>query len=188
MSKNILHIKNMVCDRCLACVQNILTEQKLAYTAISLGRIDLESEISEAALENLKNSLESAGFELVLERNEQIVTSIKSIVIEQVYERGEADSRKLSEILSDRLHYDYSHLTGIFSRAEGHSIQSFQNKIRIERIKEFLEYGELGMNEIANRLGFSSAAYLSTFFKKETGLSPSRFKSDSSERQSLDKL
>jgi AraC-like DNA-binding protein len=178
----------MVCDRCLASVQAILLQQKLAYNSISLGRIELVNEIPEDALYVLVKSLHSAGFELVSERTEQIVNSIKAIVIEQVYERGEADSRKLSEILSDRLHYDYSHLTGIFSRAEGHSIQSFQNKIRIERIKEFLEYGELGMNEIADRLGFSSAAYLSTFFKKETGMNPSQFKSSSSGRQSLDKI
>ena len=79
-------------------------------------------------------------------------------------------------------------IINIFSKAEGHSIQSFQNKIKAERIKELLEYGELNISEIADKMGFGSAAYLSTFFKKETGMNPSQFKSKHQDRKSLDNI
>ena len=56
-------------------------------------------------------------------------------------------------------------------------------------VKELLTYDELTLNEIADRLGYSSAAYLSTQFKQITGLTPSAFKrSKGSKRRGLDEL
>lgn len=178
----------MVCDRCLMSVEKTLQQQNLNYINISLGRIEFENELSEAQFQSLEEELNANGFEIVAERNNKIVTDIKSLIIELVYEHKDSGNKKLSEVLSEELHYDYSHLTNIFSKAEGHSIQSFQNKIKAERIKELLEYGELNISEIADKMGFGSAAYLSTFFKKETGMNPSQFKSKHQDRKSLDKL
>ncbi len=59
---------------------------------------------------------------------------------------------------------------------EGKSIQAFQFAIKTERIKELLEYNEKSISEIADVLGFGSAAYLSTSFKKATGLTPSQYR------------
>ncbi|MGY5851624.1 helix-turn-helix domain-containing protein [Salegentibacter sp. F14] len=162
--------------------------QNLSYKNVSLGRIELQEEISIEQLRNLERELNSTGFELVLERSEKIVNEIKAVIIEMVYHRHDFENKKLSEILSQRLHYDYSHLTGIFSKAENQSIQSFLNKIKIERIKEFLEYDELSMTAIADEMGYSSAAYLSTFFKKETGLKPSEYKQEFTSRDTLDSI
>lgn len=178
----------MVCDRCLMSVKNLLAAQNLPYKNVSLGRIELKEEISEEQLNMLESELNKTGFELVLERSDKIVNAIKSIIIEMVYHRRDFDNKKLSEILSERLHYDYSHLTGIFSKAENQSIQSFQNKIKTERIKELLEYAELSIAEIADEMGYGSAAYLSTFFKKETGLKPSEYKQQHISRNSLDSI
>lgn len=52
-----------------------------------------------------------------------------------------------------------------------------------------LTYDELTLNEIADRLGYSSAAYLSTQFKQITGITPSAFKRlQGSKRRGLDEL
>lgn len=176
----------MVCDRCLRSVENTLRQQNLNYITISLGRIEFENKLSAAQFQGLEEELNASGFEIVAERNNKIVTDIKSLIIELVYEQKDSGNKKLSEVLSEELHYDYSHLTSIFTKAEGQSIQSFQNKIKAERVKELLEYGELNISEIADKMGFGSAAYLSTFFKKETGLNPSQYKLRDSERKSLD--
>jgi AraC-like DNA-binding protein len=40
-----------------------------------------------------------------------------------------------------------------------------------------LVYDELNLSEIADRLGYSSVAYLSNQFKKTTGLTPTYYKS-----------
>ncbi|WP_245760415.1 helix-turn-helix domain-containing protein [Salegentibacter flavus] len=188
MNNRILHIKNMVCARCLTSVKNLLEAQNLSYKDVSLGRIELKEEISEEQLSLLESELNKTGFELVIERSDKIVNAIKAIIIEMVYHRSDFGNKKLSEILSERLHYDYSHLTGIFSKAENQSIQSFQNKIKTERIKELLEYDELSIAEIADEMGYGSAAYLSTFFKKETGLKPSEYKQRYTSRNSLDSI
>jgi AraC-like DNA-binding protein len=82
----------------------------------------------------------------------------------------------LSKVLSKYLYYDYSHLTRVFTAIEGKTIQEFHNQIKIERTKELLEYNELNISEIAREVRYSSATYLSTQFKKMTGLSPSGYK------------
>jgi AraC-like DNA-binding protein len=178
----------MVCDRCLTSVRNTLKQQNLKYEYISLGRIEFEKELSKAQFQLLEEELNANGFEIVAVRNNKIVTDIKSLIIEVVYEHRDIGNKKLSTVLSEKLHYDYSHLTSIFTKAEGQSIQSFQNKIKAERIKELLEYDELNISEIADKMDFGSAAYLSTFFKKETGLNPSQYKLRHSERKSLDNI
>lgn len=178
----------MVCDRCLASVKNLLAAQNLSYKNVSLGRIELKEEISEEQLRLLEGELNKTGFELILERSDKIVNSIKALIIEMVYDRSDFGNKKLSEVLSERLHYEYSHLSGIFSKEENQSIQSFQNKVKTERIKELLEYDELSIAEIADKMGYGSAAYLSTFFKKETGLKPSEYKQQFTSRNSLDSI
>ncbi len=178
----------MVCDRCLKSVRNTLEQQNLKYEHISLGRIEFKEELSKTQFQLLKKELDASGFEIVAERTDKIVNDIKSLIIEWIYERKDFKNKKLSQVLSDELHYDYSHLTTIFTKAEGQSIQSFQNKIKAERIKELLEYDELNISEIADKMGFGSAAYLSTFFKKETGLNPSQYKLRHLERKPLDDI
>lgn len=178
----------MVCDRCLISVRNTLEQQNLKYEHISLGRIVFVEELSKDQVQLLEEELKANGFEIVAERNDKIVTDIKAVIIALVYEHKNFEKYKLSEVLSEELHYDYSHLSSIFTKAEGQSIQSFQNKIKAERIKELLEYDELNISEIADKMDFGSAAYLSTFFKKETGLNPSQYKLKHSERKSLDDI
>jgi AraC family transcriptional regulator len=106
-----------------------------------------------------------------------------------IYEDKNFSNKNLSVVLREKLHMDYSHLSSIFSRIEGKSIQQFQQEIKSERVKELLEYDELNISEIADDLGYSSAAYLSTQFKKSTGLTPSEYKlKHIKSRISLDKV
>ncbi|MDT0645742.1 AraC family transcriptional regulator [Zunongwangia sp. F260] len=175
MENTVIHIKNVVCGRCITTVQRILSDLRIPCREVSLGEAVLERPLTDLELHDLQKEFENVGFELLQKKPERIINSIKSIIIEQVYEEGSKNDN-LSKILSERLHYDYSYLTNLFSKSEKQSIQSFQNSIRIERIKELLEYDELSISEIADILGFGSAAYLSTFFKKETKTSPSGYR------------
>lgn len=47
---------------------------------------------------------------------------------------------------------------------------------KIEKVKELLMYDELSLNEVADKLGYSSIGHLFNQFKKITGLTPSHFK------------
>ncbi|MDN3596355.1 helix-turn-helix transcriptional regulator [Zunongwangia endophytica] len=174
MADNAIPIKNIVCGRCIATVEAILSKLDIPYKEVSLGEAILERDLSAAEQNELSSELEKVGFQLLQSKNERIINHIKSVLINEI--SNSTDQKKLSEILSAELHHDYSFITNLFTAEEGQSIQSYFNKLKIEKAKELLEYDELSIAEVADQLGFSTAAYLSTSFKKQTGITPSAYK------------
>lgn len=81
-----------------------------------------------------------------------------------------------SDYISEKLNYDYTYLSNIFSEIKGITIQQFIINQKIERVKELILYDELNLTEISYVLNYSSVSHLSNQFKKITGLSPSFFK------------
>jgi AraC-like DNA-binding protein len=72
---------------------------------------------------------------------------------------------------------------------EGTTIEKYYISQRIEKVKELLVYDELSLSQIADKLGYSSTAYLSTQFKKVTGLTPTFYKSvKENKRRKIDEL
>ena len=184
-----LFIKNMVCRRCIMAVENILQRNAIEVQSVSLGEVVLSAPISPEMREKLSAELEAMGFELIGDRRSQLIESIKRETI--IYARAESglSHLRLSDFLQERLHLDYHYLSDLFSAVEGQTLEKFFIAHRIERVKELLVYNELPLSDIAVRLGYSSTAYLSTQFKKQTGLTPTRFKQLTSQRRrALDEL
>lgn len=184
-----LFIKNMVCRRCIMAVENILQRNAIEVQSVSLGEVVLSAPISSEMREKLSAELEAMGFELIGDRRSQLIESIKRETI--IYARAESglSHLRLSDFLQERLHLDYHYLSDLFSAVEGQTLEKFFIAHRIERVKELLVYNELPLSDIAVRLGYSSTAYLSTQFKKQTGLTPTRFKQLTSQRRrALDEL
>ena len=95
----------------------------------------------------------------------------------------------LSDYLAAKLHREYSALSKLFSEVTDTTIEKYLIAQKIERAKELLVYGELSLNEIADKLNYSSAAYLSSQFKSATGLTPSYFKKiKANKRKPLDEV
>jgi AraC-like DNA-binding protein len=67
-------------------------------------------------------------------------------------------------------------LAHLFSDDQGITIEHYIISHKIEKIKELIIYDEMNITEIADLLNYSSVAHLSNQFKKETGLSPLKFK------------
>lgn len=176
----------MVCDRCILTVGDILKRNNILYKSITLGTVELYETINAIDTENLQIEFKKVGFEIISEKNQRIVKQIKAIILKEIFQEELQNNQNLSVTLSEQLHFDYSHLSSIFSRTEGKSIQTYQNELKVERIKELLEYDELSITEIADTLGFGSAAYLSTQFKKITGSTPSQYKTSKKNRNTLD--
>ncbi len=188
MNNSRLHIKNVVCQRCIMAVEDILHELEIPYSQVSLGEAFLNKELTSIERHQLQKCFEKVGFEIIQDRNEKIINSIKSIIIDEVYSNDKSN-QKLSAILTNALNFDYSHITHLFSESEGHSIQEFYSAIRLERVKELLNYDEWSIAIIADNLGYSTPAYLSTSFKKATGLTPSEYRnSQLKDRKSLDSV
>ncbi|UJH91884.1 AraC family transcriptional regulator [Antarcticibacterium sp. 1MA-6-2] len=168
MEEKVLYIKNVVCQRCKSSVREILEGLKIPYQEVSLGQAVLVKPLTAAEMSAIQKEFLRVGFEILFDKNERLVNKIKSIIIARIYKEENYGSGKLSKVLSEYLYYDYSHLTRLFTTIEGKTIQEFQNQVKIERIKELLEYNELNISEIARETGYSSATYLSTQFRKVT--------------------
>ena len=186
---NTIFIKNMVCDRCIMVVQNELEKLGLDAKNIKLGEVILSKEITSLEKENLSKTLEPLGFEVIDDKKGRIIEKIKNIIIDLVHHQDSDVKTNLSDVLSDKLHHDYNYLSNLFSEVEGTTIEKYFITQKVEKVKELLVYDELSLSEIANRLNYSSVAYLSNQFKKVTGLTPSHFKQiKEDKRKPLDKV
>lgn len=184
-----LYIKNMVCNRCILVVRNILQEENLSPLAIELGKASIGKEPTKEQLTALRQKLEAVGFELMDDRRSRLVEQIKQAVIELIYQHNGELRTNLSDYLSRHFHQDYSALSKLFSETNGITIEKYFIAQKTERVKELLAYGELSLNEIADLLHYSSTAHLSAQFKSVTGIPPSRFKKQATrKRYPLDKI
>ena len=116
-----------------------------------------------------------------------MIARAKAAIVKLVHHGDALQGRvKLSEHLTSALSRDYSTISTLFSQVEGITIEQYFLLQRLERVKELIKYGELTMSEIADRVGFSSVAHLSTQFKKLTGMTPTAFKEIGGGRLPLD--
>lgn len=184
-----LIIRNMVCDRCRTAVARVLDDQGLPVKYIELGEVELLHEVQDSEREALRVALQAEGFDLVDDRDAVTIARIKAAIVQLVHHDGELEGRvKLGEHLSAMLHKEYSGLSALFTQVEGITIEQYFLLQRLERVKELIKYGELTMSEIADRVGFSSVAHLSTQFKKLTGMTPTAFKEIGGGRMPLDQV
>lgn len=184
-----LYIKNMVCPRCITAVRNELEKAGINVLLVELGEAEIKNELSPEELQHVDRSLQALGFELINDRKSRIIEQIKNGIVYLVHHSVETLNTNLSAWLADKLHYDYTYLSNLFSEVEGTTIEKYYIAQRIEKVKELLVYDELSLAEIADALGYSSAAYLSGQFKKVTGLTPTFYKSiKENKRRKIDEL
>ena len=184
-----LHIKNMVCHRCILAVDHALRTLGLHPLSVELGIAVTAEELTPDLRLQVKAALEALEFELIDDRRSQLIEQIKTTVIDLVHYHDKAPKSNLSDYLSAKLNREYSALSKLFSETTGTTIEKYFIAQKLERAKELLVYDELTLNEIADLLGYSSAAYLSTQFKQVTGLTPSHFKQlKGNKRKSLDQV
>lgn len=178
----------MVCPRCVSAVTQVFNEMSLSPLQVQLGEIQLEKELSEAEQKQLKEKLEVLGFELLDDGRKKQIEKIKTIIIEHIHHL-EDDKFIFSEIIAEELNREYSQLSKLFSATEGITIERYVILQKTEKVKELLVYNQLNLSEIADKMGYSSVAHLSSQFKKTTGMTPSEFKAMSSHnRKSIDGL
>ena len=174
--ENILHIKNMVCNRCIMVVEDQLKRLGLQPLSVELGVAILQTQVTDEVYHSVKEALEPFGFEMMDDKKSQVIEQIKDAIIELVHYKDSDLKVNLSDHLASKLNRDYSSLSKLFSEVTNTTIEKYLIAQKIERAKELLVYGELSLNEIADKLNYSSAAYLSAQFKSVTGLTPSYFK------------
>ena len=175
--EEVFYIKNMVCRRCVDTVRRIFGQLGVTPVSVDLGCVRLSVPLDPDRKGMLKELLGQNGFSLLEEPHSQLAACIKGAVIDYVRGDEQVHRDKMSDYISQRLNRDYSSLSKLFSEVCGITVEKFFIAQRIEYVKELLEYGEMSLSEIACRLGYSSAAYLSSQFKNVTGMTPGEFRS-----------
>lgn len=184
-----IHIKNMVCHRCIMAVQRELEKLHIQTKNIQLGEVTINGELSAEQMSKLSQNLTVLGFEIIDDKRSFLVERIKNIVIEAIHHKDSPLKINFSELISKELNHDYNYLSHLFSEVEGITIEKYVIAQKIEKVKELLVYDELSLSEIAYKMNYSSVAYLSNQFKKVTGLTPSHFKQiKENKRKPLDKV
>lgn len=175
-NKQQLHIRNMVCPRCVMVVRETLQDMGLDVVEVELGKATVLADDS-ISFDKINQKLKEYGFELIQSKNRQLVEQIKTLLIDYVQNLEESQEvPKLSEYLSEELNQNYSSLSSAFSESEDITIEKYLIHLKIERVKELLSYGELTLSEIAWELNYSSVAHLSNQFKQITGMSVTDYK------------
>lgn len=157
-------------------VKEELLKLGLHYVIVELGVLEILEDISQKQHELLKENLAKSGLELLDDKKSILIDRIKNVIIEMVHYTDELPDVNYSVYISEKLHYDYTYLSNLFSEIKGITIQQYIIIHKIERVKELLLYDEMNLTEIAYIMHYSSVAHLSNQFKKVTGLSPSFFK------------
>lgn len=185
-----LAIKNMVCPRCIESVSGILQELSIPSSSVELGLAETDRKLTPDEIEELSRQLKQRGFELIFDRETELVNVVKSVLIKYITHLEESDNpEKLSVFVSRNTSYNYSYLSKVFSDQTGSTIETRLIEMKIERVKELLSFRKWTLSEIAWMLKYSSVQYLSNQFKRITGVTVTEYLAGKKiPRKTLDQL
>ncbi|MBL7870966.1 MAG: helix-turn-helix transcriptional regulator [Cyclobacteriaceae bacterium] len=179
-----IFIKYMVSTRCKMVVKEELIKLGLHFILVELGEVEIMENISEEQERQLKEALSRSGLELMDDKRAVLIEKIRIVITEMIHHSDELPKVNYSDYISEKLNYDYTYLSNLFSEIRGITIQQYIIIHKIERAKELMLYDELNLTQISYKLHYSSVAHLSNQFKKVTGLTPSHFKKLKNRRRS----
>lgn len=182
MERAILYIKNMVCRHCIEAVKRTLLELEIPYEDVMLGEAHFPQSLTEKQSQDFSEALNRLGFELLNDKRVRLIEQAKTELVE-LLRSAVPDGFQLSVFLQSKLGKEYSAISKLFSEVEGITLERYFILLKVERIKELMVYDELSLAEIADQLGYSSPAHLSSQFKQVTGLPPSHFKRIAAEKR-----
>jgi AraC family transcriptional regulator len=173
-----LYVRNMVCPRCVRVVRDELTGLGLDVRSVALGEVVLGGPKERLPLERIREVLEENGFGIVEDRRGRTIERIKHAALKLARHDHEKTPLRMkdSEFIATETGLEYHGLAPLFSQVESLTIEQYVILQRIEYAKELLKYGELTVSGISYRMGYSSAAHLSTQFRKITGMTPTAFR------------
>lgn len=165
-------------------VKEELRNLGLHFIVVDLGEVEIMENISPEVRNQLKLALLSSGLELMDDKRAVLIEKVINVITEMIHDTDDLPKMNYSDHISEKLHYDYTYLSNLFSEVKGITIQQFIIIHKIEKAKELLLYDELNLTEISYQLHYSSVAHLSNQFKKITGLTPTHFKKLKDRRRS----
>lgn len=170
-----LYIRNMACESCKVLVKEELKKIGKQPEKVDLGEAVIKGKLNAKEKKQFESGIKKAGLVLTDSKEGVLSDNIKAAITEYV-DTASKQKTKLSAFISRKLNYDYPYLSSYFSNMQASTIEQFMINLKIERAKEMLVLDDSTLTEIADKLGYSSVAHLSSQFKKVAGLSASHFK------------
>ena len=127
----------MVSLRCKMMVKEELKRLGLHNYLVELGMVEIIENLTERQHKQLKKNLAIIGLELLEDKRSILIEKIKNVIVEMVHHSDEFPKVNYSDYISEKLKYDYTYLSNIFSEVEGITIQQYIIVHKIERVKEF---------------------------------------------------
>ncbi len=186
----VIHIKNMICSCCKIFLKEKLEETNIFVHELTLGKARITYDQNAISQDDIRNLLQKYGFDLLINKEEKLVSQIKIAVIELVHHLNNVNSivRK-SDYIVEKLGFSYQYLSKTFSENEHITLEKYVINQKIERIKHMIDSDEYSLSEIAYMMDYSSVQYLSNQFKKITGITVSQYKMGSEvEKKSIDEI
>lgn len=168
----------MSCHCCIRLLKRILADAGIEVLDIRLGEAAIKFDPEQTSIEKISTLLKNEGFELVQDKEKQLVEQIKSSVIDLVHYSTYNAMVRNSDYMVEKFNLSYQHISTIFSKHEGTTLEKFIIRQKISKVKELVLAGELTLSEIAFMMGYSSVQYLSTQFKNIAGVSVTDYKRD----------
>ena len=168
----------MSCHCCIRLVKRMLEDNPVIVNEVVMGEAKISYDPDVINLTVISELLEKEGFELIKDKDEQLVEQIRNAVIDLVHHSTFNAMVRNSDYLVEKFSLSYQYISTLFSRQQNITLEKFIILQKIEKVKALIHYGELTLSEIAYMMGYSSVQYLSTQFKNVTGISVSEFKKD----------
>lgn len=86
-------------------------------------------------------------------------------------------SQKITlERIAAHVYLSAPHISGIFRKETGQTISEYIQFVRIEKSKLLLRQPAIAISDVASMCGFEEQSYFSRVFKKQTGISPKKYR------------
>lgn len=76
-----LYVKNMVCNRCIMMLKQVVEELCLITNSIILGELQLNEEPTTEQIVDLKLHLAELGFEILEDSKKRLIERIKNFIV-----------------------------------------------------------------------------------------------------------
>ena len=131
----------MVSQRCKMIVKEELKKLGLECSIVDLGMVEIMEDISQEQHNELKKNLIKSGLELLEDKKSILIEQIKNVITEMIHYSEEIPKVNYSDYISEKLNYDYTYLSNIFSEVKGITIQQFiiMHKIAASLLLIFFE-------------------------------------------------
>lgn len=180
-----IYIKNMVCNRCIASVLDIFNAEDYVVESVELGKV-IATKGAKSSFKNLSKMLTQIGFEVIANKTDTLIEQLKVAIIHKI-ENGE--TAHIFQALAKEFGKTETALSKLFSKSEGVTLEKYTINLKIEKVKEYIQLGQLNFSEIAYSLNYKTSSHLARQFKTVTGMSMSDYKNlENWDRKTLDQI